>query len=338
MKDYKHTEEKQPISALIKPRRRPGIRLAAIILAATVVLGQGGCAFAPAGKGLSEAEPPEAAGAQENAASDAAGEKENAATETGGAQKSAGPDGTKTKDGTGPAEPNGTQPKQPGDADDLTNYDPGPLQASPYARFVPLFEYGEGTWSEWLSVHALPTFMTEEEAFAVISEVFFDAGMTLVKGGELLENINLPVTNVYGDRVINDGYATIRGDLEPDGTLEELGLPVVFVSSQDVEKWNEDDPNSPLEYEMCVFYFKKAAKALAENNPDLVVFYDPFALMDYERLGAVKQAKGESNVDYAIRVTEITNEEKQAAKAETEHLLRLQAEAFIAWLEYGDEG
>jgi len=56
-----------------------------------------------------------------------------------------------------------------------------------------------------------------------------------------------------------------------------------------------------------------AARTLAENNPGIVVFYDPIA----------------GYVDY----TEMRHEElAQAARDESEKMLRKQVEAFIAWL------
>jgi len=353
-------------------RRRLFSALVASILTVAFALSLAGCVASPNGAGLPGASPPGASGAQGSDAPDADGAQGGGAHQADGAQdggalgadgvQGGGLPGSDKKQGGDASKADGTQgsdasggdkgqggdtpgkPAPPATQEPADGYGdgaaggPGSSQHSSFARFIPLFEYGVGTWNARLSAYPLPLFLSEEDAFAVISEVFAEVGMTLGHGGDMLENINLPVTNIFGEGLINGRYATVLGNLEPDGTLEELWLPVVYVSAQDMENWHEDGGASPPGLDAFVYYFKKAAQALAENNPGLAVFYDPYADLDYDSLEQVTRNKGESDADYSARLSAIREEEAQAALDESKSLLRLQAEAFIAWLEYGDEG
>ena len=189
----------------------------------------------------------------------------------------------------------------------VTMGEPVQLQTWLSASLVPLFEYGEGTGIIGCVSVTAPGFFSEEEAFAVISAAFAEAGLTLNQGFEELENVNLPVTDMFDDGK-SKRYATAPGSLMPDGFLDEQGLAVAFVSDADFDNWYKDTEKMET---VSSYNIKKAAQTLAENNPGLVVFYDPVVNIDYDKP---------------------SDEAWQEAYAEAVRLLHQQAEAFIKWL------
>lgn len=208
---------------------------------------------------------------------------------------------------------------------------PMPAQILPYDALVPLFEYGEGTGAIGCVSIAAPVFMSEEEAFAVLAAAFSEAGLLLSQDTGTLQNINLPVTNMYEVGGEESSYKTTQGELTPDGLLE-YDLPVIFISTKDVESWHKE---AGMISSVSTYKVKKTAQILAENNPHLVVFYDPIAGLDYDKLLTLARENGESDEAYYLRRSAVEQEEANAARAESERLLRLQAEAFIAWLADG---
>ena len=203
-----------------------------------------------------------------------------------------------------------------------------------FATLIPLFEFGVGTGGIGCVAIVAPVFMSEEEAFVILSETFREAGLTLHRNSETLDNINIPVTNIDGEKV--DPGATLRGSLNPQGLLDGLDLPVVFVSRWDVANWHVDIDGGPR-ISFSGFNVKGAAQTLAENNPGMVVFYDPVVgEVNYDSLWELEREPGESDHAYGVRIDAALNELTSAALVESEQMLRLQAEAFIAWL--GDNG
>lgn len=220
----------------------------------------------------------------------------------------------------------------PGDMNQyVTLGTPVPSLTVPYGSMIPLFEYGEGTGAIGCVSIAAPVFMSEEEAFAILSAAFAEAGLTLSQEAKTLEGANLPITNIYESEDEERHYATAQEDIVPDGLLGD-DLPVIFVSTADVASWHKD---TGMMSSVSSYDVKKAAQTLAEANPNLVVFYDPIAQVDYEKLWALEREDGESDEAYYARRSAVEQEESNIARTESERLLRSQAEAFIAWLEDG---
>ena len=313
----KYNEEIQRVLAASKPHRWLSTPLATGMLAATIALNLSGCAGIPTATrppGTATSELVEMTG-------------DPAASET-----------TAPRSKPQESKPSDTEPPEtctPDIFDYVTAGEPVPFPTYQDATLIPLFEYGEGTGSIGCLSIAAPVFLSEDEAYAIISAAFADAGMALRRSGGIMENINIPITNIYDFEEKTRSLPTIQGNMAPDGILADLNLPVIFVSTQDVESWHED---TNMVASVSNFNTKKAAQTLADNNPDLVVFYDPIAGLDYDKLMTLEKEKGESDEAYYKRCDAIREEESLSAKAESEQLLRKQAEAFIAWLEYGDEG
>ena len=164
--------------------------------------------------------------------------------------------------------------------------------------FIPLFEFGEGTGSIGCDSVASPSFMSEEEAFAILASAFGEAGLALIQNADTLTNINLPIVDSH------DWENRIKGTTNGDLDVHEVsGVPVKFVSTSDIKEW----AGETLYYSSVESYpIKSAAQELADKNAYLAVFYDP--------------------------VTFNSNNHRYTNRSESEELLREQANAFIEWL------
>jgi len=184
------------------------------------------------------------------------------------------------------------------------------------AAAIPLFEFGEGTGSIGCLSVAAPVFLSEDEAFAILSAEFAEAGMMLRRNSKTRQAA-LPVTDLSPIRNPGEGRGETKdGSLTPDGSLD--GLPVEFVSAADVEAWERD---TDLASSVTTYPVKRAAQTLAENNPGLVVFYDPLPTVYHdERYEKLVEGRGW-----------FKNEAE--ARDESEQQLRAQAAAFLQWLQ-----
>jgi len=183
------------------------------------------------------------------------------------------------------------------------------------AGTIPLFEFGEGTGAFGCVSVTAPVFMSEEEAFAILSTEFAEAGIMIRRNSKIQQAI-LPITDRYSF-ANDDPLQTKKGALIPDGTLNDM--PVEFVSRADVDAWEREDYTMRISVDE--FNMKEAAQTLAENNPGLIVFYDPVtAWMDeiYEERWEMKYDGAHTEAD---------------ARAESEQLLRQQVQAFLQWLQ-----
>ena len=180
--------------------------------------------------------------------------------------------------------------------------------------FIPLFEFGEGTGSIGCMVIAPPVFLSEEEAHAILSAAFAEAGLTLDHDAFTILRAAIPVTDI-SPSFDNEKKTTktTKGDLNTDLLVLKDSLPVKFVSVNDLNNWQvEKWWNKGAGSSVSVYNIKEAAQRLVAKNPGLLVFYDPVTKIDMEISTSLEQS--------------------QAAIAESEKLLRAQAEAFIEWL------
>ena len=307
----KYNEEIRRILTFARPRRWVVTPLVAGMLTASIALGLAGCDVAPGRPGGAE-------GSGSGSGSEGGRPVSNEFVT----------DGVPTQSPSTPPSPN-----TPDILEYVTLGEPMPFPTPYYNMLIPLFEYGEGTGAIGCVSIVAPVFMSEEEAFAIIASVFAENGMGFSRGGATLEGVNLPVTNIYEWNDEEGCLMTKPGSLKPDGSLEEEDLPVAFVSYKDVESWHED---TGFGMSISSYNVKKAARTLADNNTDLVVFYDPVAgNIEYDKIWEVHKEDDESEDDYYARFDALVEESRQAALAESEQTLRLQVEAFIAWLGAG---
>jgi len=189
--------------------------------------------------------------------------------------------------------------------------------------YIPVFEFGDGTGVVGCDVSNRPIFLSEEEAFAMLSAAFADAGFTLTQDTQVLAEVNLPHTKVSSRT--DDTVEIHIGEMETDGTLKAIkDIPVEFVSFNDVFAFCKEGSGHPLvEYGKT----KVAAKELAANNPGLVVFYDPLVYREYP-----EREEDEDPNDYWERLRSLYAGLTENAYAQSEEMLRQQVQAFVEWL------
>lgn len=212
---------------------------------------------------------------------------------------------------------------------------PMPTHYQFQGTYIPLFEFGDGTGGIGCVAIVAPVFMSEEEAFEVISAAFAEAGLHITRQVGTLEDVNIPITNLGGrsdGQDVTDPNAIVQGSLKPDGMLTTHDLPIAFVSTTDVANWHKDIDDEPR-ISWSTFHIKQAARTLADNNAGLVVFYDPVAgELNRESLWDFEREDGESDEAYNERYRTFIIEKEKEALVESEQLLRQQVEAFISWL------
>jgi len=210
---------------------------------------------------------------------------------------------------------------------------PSPYQEIFQGTYIPFFEFGDGTGGIGCMAITAPVFMTEEEAFEVIAAAFAESGLYLYQPAGQRPDVNFPITNINGEEV--DPNKTVQGNLRNDEMMK-LGthdLTVMFVSKDDVIRWQEN-PDAPPTISFSNFDIKQAAMTLAENNTAMVVFYDPVAgMVNYlDATRDIEREDGENDEAFFARLDAVREEEQRKALAESEHMLRKQVEAFITWL------
>ncbi|OPZ85660.1 MAG: hypothetical protein BWY74_03850 [Firmicutes bacterium ADurb.Bin419] len=192
----------------------------------------------------------------------------------------------------------------------------------------PIFEHGGGSGSFGCDSVAPPAFLSEEEAYQVISDETRKRGINLEKKNEILKNVMLPVTNTFPqeftldpnnpDKTITKSQSKTQknGDLELDGYDENKKIAFEFVSVSDFKGWTGDsDVWCSVESYNCL----EASKILREgimdktDNKYIGVFYDPIARISIDNL---------QNIDSPDKGTELSKE-----------LLRQQVNDFLEWLQ-----
>ncbi|MCL2628218.1 MAG: hypothetical protein FWD44_05945 [Oscillospiraceae bacterium] len=221
--------------------------------------------------------------------------------------------------------------------DYITMGDPATFQIPHDSVSIPFFEYGKGTGSIGCVALTAPVFMSEEEAFVIISAAFSEAGIPFNYFGELIIDLSIPVTNINVSRGVNakEPETMVGGNMIATGFLSSFNIPVKFVTSDDVRKWHRDIGGGPY-VSFSDYNIVNAAQRLAENNPGLLVFYDPVAgTFNRGKVSEIKKNSNESEDEYNTRKEAKRQELYEEALAKSEQYLREQVAAFIEWLSEG---
>ena len=183
---------------------------------------------------------------------------------------------------------------------------------------IPIFFHGKGTGVIGCEVVNAPLFLTEEEAFAVISEELKLAGIEAIKNDKASSEVEVPVTNAYYEPGKEENkIVTSPQDFTYDA-YTKIGtkyINIEFVSNDDYKNWENKNQGvwSSVEY----LNLKGAAEALAKENNSVAAFYDPFTYYNYM----------ETNVE----MENTYDDEKEAHNASLE-FLRSQVKDFMEWL------
>ncbi len=192
---------------------------------------------------------------------------------------------------------------------------------------APIFEHGEGIGSFGCMSIAPPAFLSEEEAYQVISDEARKRGINFEKENEILKNIMLPVTYTFPEKFIQDpdnpdiiiaekpSKTQKKGNLILDGYDHDKQIAFEFVSVSDFKGWIGDSTvHSSVESYHCLETSKTLREGIIDktDNKFVGVFYDPIAGISIEEL----------RKDYSF------DKRKELSK----ELLRQQFSDFLEWL------
>jgi len=190
--------------------------------------------------------------------------------------------------------------------------------ADPVCFKTPIFEHGEGFGSYGCMSVTAPVFLSENDAFAIISDEFNKLDITVKKGGGTVDNIQIPKTYICLSRDDEKSKPeTAKGSLEFDFAVKDNSIVMEFVSSDDVREWDASKTLASVEK----YNFKEAAQTLNDSLNDSYidsvhgVFYDPAERFDLGK--------------YPEKDFEELEAEAREKSCET---LREQVKDFIAWL------
>jgi len=185
---------------------------------------------------------------------------------------------------------------------------------------TPLFEHGEGIGVYGCVAIAAPMFLSENDAFAILSDEFAKLGMTVIKGGPTAENIQIPQYDPCGEWSGNKEITTAKGSLTFDFSVKEESIVMEYVSKDNALEWEHGD----MLVSVSSTNYKELARTLnnslntAYTQSVQGIFYDP----------------AESARYYSDDFSPTFDREQEIAKARERALaaLRAQIKDFIAWL------
>ena len=183
-------------------------------------------------------------------------------------------------------------------------------------KIAPIFVHGKGTGATGCIVMSPPVFISEDEAKSIIFKALKAEG---IKFGTIdcpeMKFTTAPIANDCFDDEDTTKLSKANVELKMDGYNKELNLAIQFVSANDYFKFRSDDGcwSSVQGYNT-----KKAAEIIrdeliANNETNVVVFYDPITRIDFKRNKSWEKSEKE-------------------ARAEAEKLLLNQVNDFIKWL------
>ncbi len=193
---------------------------------------------------------------------------------------------------------------------------------------VPIFIHGDGRGSFGCISVAPPAFLSEDEAFDVISEEAKKEGIIFEKNATILENVKIPKTDTFyspSEEEKSKKMGTVEADLTLDGFDKVKHIGYEFVSKDDIHEWADKNQNMWSSVEK--FEFLSTADTLSQGVKDktgdkmVAVFYDPHYKFDSKD---IKNIISKNKDDY----TKMENELKEHVKVD----LREQVKDFINWL------
>ena len=187
--------------------------------------------------------------------------------------------------------------------------------APPPMSAAPLFAQGDGIGVYGCDAVAAPVFLSEDDAFAILSDEFAKQGLTVEKSSTRLENFPLPETQHLStdDKRSEKPFSTQKGTLEIDFQVAGKPIEMEFVSTEDYDAWAKGNAYSSVESND----FKRAAQTLVngfgkqEDHQTRAVFYEP-----------AETAPPDANY----------RSDEAESRRLTEDALRRQVQDFLRWL------
>jgi hypothetical protein len=216
--------------------------------------------------------------------------------------------------------------------DTATMGPPMPMSDPPPAAGLktPLFEHGIGVGVFGCVSVAAPIYLSEDDAFAVIKDEFERMNLTVVQGGCMVENIQIPKINPYFSLDGEENkIQTQNGSFEFDFAVMESPVVMEYVSINDMRMWESVEPDENGETwvsSILSYNYKEAAQvlntSLNETSSETVhgVFYDPAEWADLDGIP--------EDDDWEETFSKLAGEARQRAA----DILREQVKDFLEWL------
>lgn len=190
---------------------------------------------------------------------------------------------------------------------------------------APIFIHGDGRGSFGCESVAPPAFLSEEEAFTVISEEAKREGIIFSNRGLTLKDVIIPKTDIFYEQDEAKKVEGVKGDLALDGVDSSKNIAFEFVSQDDIKSWV--DKNSGVWSSVESYRFLDTAETLAEGMKDktgnfnVATFYDPY--FDFESQNTQDMIK-----NYKDDYLGLQEKLKDQVKSD----LREQVRDFLSWL------
>ncbi|MGE5615211.1 MAG: hypothetical protein ACM3XR_12500 [Bacillota bacterium] len=211
------------------------------------------------------------------------------------------------------------------------------------AIVAPIFSHGDGRGSFGCVSVAPPVFLSEAEAFEVISEEAKLEGIEFIDEPVELDGVRIPVTDLYPHPEDEKPEMSMqKGTLALDGYDKERKIAFEFVSRDDVVEWQQKNPGMMASVE--TYDALGAAEKLREGLENktggntLALFYDPMGfdreihdkyMEEYRKLA---DQKGLSYDEKNIKRSEIEKRYELEIKEKRSMMLREQVKDFLGWL------
>jgi len=178
-------------------------------------------------------------------------------------------------------------------------------ETAPPPSAAPLFAQGDGIGVYGCDAVAAPVFLSEADAFAILSDEFKKQGLTVEKSSTRLENFPLPETRHLStdDKRSEKPFSTQKGTLEIDFQVAGKPIEMEFVSTEDYDAWAKGNAYSSVEKND----FKRAAQTLVngfgkqESHQTRAVFYEPAETAPLDSDYQSDQAKSRRLTEDALR-------------------------------------
>lgn len=216
----------------------------------------------------------------------------------------------------------------------------------PQVRYeaAPIFKHGDGRGSFGCDSVTPPAFLSEAEAFEVISEEAKREGIVLSEGGLTLDKVEIPVTslNYNPDGEKNAAQGSKRGELELDGYDAGKKIAYEFISTEDIAAWKDENQGvrSSVDSYDAVGTAERLKDGLKDRNDGntVAVFYDPMGFDEENskkymaKFREISENEKLTDQERQEKWTELNRQQEEELKEARKSLLREQVKDFLDWM------
>lgn len=211
-------------------------------------------------------------------------------------------------------------------------------------EIAPIFRHGDGRGSFGCVSVAPPAFLSEAEAFEVISEEAKREGILLSEGGLTLDKVEIPVTSLYYDPKGEKKAAqsSKRGGLDLDGYDAGRKIAYEFISTEDIAAWKDENQGvwSSVDSYDAIGTAQRLRDGLKDGNAGntVAVFYDPMGFDEENRkqymakLREISENNKLTDQERQEKRAELSRQQEEELKESRKSLLREQVKDFLDWM------